>query len=282
MRERGQNDGKAEGAPDGDRSQPTQRGAGLRLLPGRRAQLRGRPAARPSRSPAMTPDLADTMRAGPGVPAPGGALRWPTQGIDQFLDIGSGIPTVGNVHEVAQAADPEARVVYVDIDPVAVAHSRAILAGDDRRRGARRPTCATRTGSWPRPRTAGLLDFDPAGRGAARRRRCTSCPTPTARPSIVATLRDALAPGSYLVISPRDVRGPAAARCSRRRSCPARTAHRDHAALARRDRRATSAASTLVEPGAGAHAAWRPESPDDVDEHPERFGAFGGGRPQGR
>ena len=52
------------------------------------------------------------------------------QGIRQFLDIGSGIPTVGNVHEVAQAAAPDARVVYVDTDPVAVAHSRAILAGD--------------------------------------------------------------------------------------------------------------------------------------------------------
>jgi hypothetical protein len=52
------------------------------------------------------------------------------QGVRQFLDIGSGIPTVGNVHEVAQAAAPDARVVYVDTDPVAVAHSRAILAGD--------------------------------------------------------------------------------------------------------------------------------------------------------
>lgn len=52
-------------------------------------------------------------------------------GVDQFLDIGSGIPTVGNVHEVAQAADPDARVVYVDIDPVAVTCSRRILAGSD-------------------------------------------------------------------------------------------------------------------------------------------------------
>ncbi|MCP3799216.1 SAM-dependent methyltransferase [Allokutzneria sp. A3M-2-11 16] len=50
-------------------------------------------------------------------------------GIRQFLDIGSGIPTAGNVHEVARRADPGARVVYVDIDPVAVAHSRAMLAG---------------------------------------------------------------------------------------------------------------------------------------------------------
>ncbi|MFI7294387.1 SAM-dependent methyltransferase [Streptomyces sp. NPDC050121] len=50
------------------------------------------------------------------------------EGITQFLDIGSGIPTFGNVHEVAQAAGPGAHVVYVDHDPVAVAHSEAVLA----------------------------------------------------------------------------------------------------------------------------------------------------------
>ncbi len=51
------------------------------------------------------------------------------QGIDQFLDIGSGIPTVGNVHEIAQRASQNARVVYVDVDPVTVAHSESILQG---------------------------------------------------------------------------------------------------------------------------------------------------------
>src|SRR5262245_2040095 len=54
------------------------------------------------------------------------------QGIRQFLDIGSGIPTLGNVHEVAQKAAPESRVVYVDVDPIAVAHSRHILTGNAR------------------------------------------------------------------------------------------------------------------------------------------------------
>jgi S-adenosyl methyltransferase len=61
----------------------------------------------------------------------GRVVRWLVNaGIRQFLDIGSGIPTLGNVHEVAQAAAPDARVMYVDIDPVAVAHSEAILAGN--------------------------------------------------------------------------------------------------------------------------------------------------------
>ncbi|MBJ6642361.1 SAM-dependent methyltransferase [Streptomyces sp. BSE7-9] len=54
------------------------------------------------------------------------------EGVTQFLDIGSGIPTFGNVHEVARAVDPEARVMYVDRDPVAVAHSKVVLEGDDR------------------------------------------------------------------------------------------------------------------------------------------------------
>jgi SAM-dependent methyltransferase len=52
------------------------------------------------------------------------------QSITQFLDVGSGIPTVGNVHEVAQDLCPNARVVYVDVDPIAVTHGRALLANN--------------------------------------------------------------------------------------------------------------------------------------------------------
>jgi len=50
-------------------------------------------------------------------------------GVRQFLDLGSGLPTAGNVHEVAQALDPHCRVVYVDNDPVVAAESRDLLAG---------------------------------------------------------------------------------------------------------------------------------------------------------
>lgn len=53
------------------------------------------------------------------------------QGIRQFLDLGSGIPTVGNVHQVAERAHPGCRVVYVDRDPIAVAHSELMLAAND-------------------------------------------------------------------------------------------------------------------------------------------------------
>jgi hypothetical protein len=52
------------------------------------------------------------------------------QGIDQFLDLGSGVPTAGNVHELAQGSNPDARVVYVDTEPVAVHASEILLAGN--------------------------------------------------------------------------------------------------------------------------------------------------------
>jgi hypothetical protein len=50
-------------------------------------------------------------------------------GIRQFLDIGTGMPTAGNTHEVAQEIAPESRVVYVDNDPLVLAHARALLVG---------------------------------------------------------------------------------------------------------------------------------------------------------
>jgi SAM-dependent methyltransferase len=53
------------------------------------------------------------------------------EGIDQFLDLGTGLPTQGNVHEIAQRVNPKARVVYVDYDPIVLAHGRALLAEND-------------------------------------------------------------------------------------------------------------------------------------------------------
>jgi hypothetical protein len=63
----------------------------------------------------------------------GRAIRYLTTdaGIRQFLDIGTGIPTAGNTHEVAQAIAPESRVVYVDYDPVVLAHARALLTSHE-------------------------------------------------------------------------------------------------------------------------------------------------------
>src|SRR5207248_11451653 len=80
---------------------------------------------------AIVPTARDVARANRGFL--GRAVRFLADaGIRQFLDIGSGVPTQGNVHEVAREVAPDSRVVYVDTDPVAIAHSKSILAGDDK------------------------------------------------------------------------------------------------------------------------------------------------------
>ena len=112
------------------------------------------------------PDAPVTMRQNRAFL--GRAVRYlaAEAGIRQFLDIGSGIPTMGNVHEIAQQAAPGARVVYVDNDAVAVQHSRAILARNDDaiaiQADLRRPRADP-----GRPPATGPAGPDPAGRAAA-------------------------------------------------------------------------------------------------------------------
>ena len=79
---------------------------------------------------AVWPDMAWASRANRAFL--GRAVRYlaAEAGIRQFLDIGTGIPTAGNTHEVAQAAAPESRVVYVDYDPIVLVHARALLTSD--------------------------------------------------------------------------------------------------------------------------------------------------------
>jgi hypothetical protein len=61
------------------------------------------------------------------------AARWMAeQGVDQFLDIGTGIPTEPNLHQIVQSVNPAARVVYVDNDPLVLAHAAALMVGDPR------------------------------------------------------------------------------------------------------------------------------------------------------
>jgi hypothetical protein len=121
------------------------------------------------------------------------------QGIRQFLDLGSGIPTVGNVHEIAQAADPTARVVYVDNEHVAVAHSQLLLEGD--------PNTAIVHADITKPNlvlndeaTRRILDFDqPIGLLAITiGHYILEEHDPI---GVFATYRDALVPGSYLALT---------------------------------------------------------------------------------
>ncbi|MFC0434299.1 SAM-dependent methyltransferase [Kutzneria buriramensis] len=121
------------------------------------------------------------------------------QGITQFLDLGSGIPTSGNVHEIAQQADPTAKVLYVDYDEVAVAHSELILAGN---------TNATVLASdltrpdavLDAPITRDFLDFSrPIGLLLVAVFHFV--PDEQSPAEIVATYRDALPAGSYIALS---------------------------------------------------------------------------------
>jgi O-methyltransferase involved in polyketide biosynthesis len=78
---------------------------------------------------AEDPDMLDLARASRAFL--GRAVRYlaTEQGVRQFLDVGTGLPTADNTHEVAQRAAPDARVVYVDHDPLVLAHARALLIG---------------------------------------------------------------------------------------------------------------------------------------------------------
>ncbi|GAB3884101.1 hypothetical protein GCM10027612_17300 [Microbispora bryophytorum subsp. camponoti] len=72
-------------------------------------------------------------------------------GIRQFVDIGTGLPTEGSVHEVAHEMDPAVRVAYVDNDPVVLAHSRALLSGTAAATVTVQGTCGAPRRSWPIP-----------------------------------------------------------------------------------------------------------------------------------
>jgi S-adenosyl methyltransferase len=122
-------------------------------------------------------------------------------GIRQFLDIGTGLPTTSNVHEVAQAVLPSARVVYVDNDPLVLAHARALLTSDPEGRTAyidadlRKPEDILL-----HPATREVLDFSrPIALMLVAILHFIGDDEHPAE--IVATLVDALPPGSYVVAS---------------------------------------------------------------------------------
>lgn len=81
-------------------------------------------------------------------------------GISQFLDLGSGVPTVGNVHEIADSIDPDSRCVYVDNEPVAVAHSQVLLErhGDANRHAVLQGDLRQPEDIWRRAMATGVLD----------------------------------------------------------------------------------------------------------------------------
>ncbi|TQF06431.1 SAM-dependent methyltransferase [Kitasatospora acidiphila] len=186
------------------------------------------------------------------------------QGVDQFLDIGTGIPTEGNTHEVAQQVDPQVRVVYVDNDPIVLAHARALMAGPSHGRtlalqaDLRDPAAiladqqVREALDFDRPIALMLIavlhfideEQDPYG--------------------IVKTLLDALAPGSFLIMShgTGDFGDPAQTEAGKEvyRRAAAQATPRPRAQIER-----FLEGLELVEPGLVVIPQWRPESAGAAD-----------------
>lgn len=199
----------------------------------------------------------------------GRAVRWlAAAGIRQFLDIGSGIPTLGNVHEVAQDANPDSRVMYVDIDPIAVQQSRSLLTDNPYARvvegDLRKPGSVLY-----HPEVLQLLDF---GEPVAVLTVAVLHFVPDAADpaGIVRQLGDVLVSGSYLVISHLgpDVTPEGRAQQERARKLYERTPTpvviRDAGQIAA----LLGDAFEVVAPGVVSATDWHPD-PDEADDPPQ-------------
>ncbi|MFC8224911.1 SAM-dependent methyltransferase [Streptomyces sp. NPDC057287] len=199
-----------------------------------------------------------------------------TAGVNQFLDIGSGIPTFGNVHEVAQAADPEARIAYVDHDSVAVAHSQAVLEGNERAVIAaadlRKPQELL-----AHPEINGFLDLDKpvALLLVAVLHFIEDSDEPYAA---VAELRNALAPGSLLILTHASYEGiPLSEEEAGGTVGVYRTIRNPLIMRSRTEISRFFEGYEMVDPGLVSMPEWRPESPETLaQEDPFAFSGFAG------
>ncbi len=197
-----------------------------------------------------------------------------SSGVRQFLDLGSGIPTVGNVHEIAQQADVQARVVYVDKDPVAVAHTKMLLEGNEQATSVQADMCEPES-VLQAAGTRQLLDFD-APVGLLMVGVLHFVPDGLRPREIVAAYRDQLAAGSYLALShftadTRPEEMAATVEVMKRSADPIYP--RSHEEIT-----ALFAGFDLLEPGVVSTPLWRPESPAEVGpdaEHSEIYAGVG-------
>jgi SAM-dependent methyltransferase len=194
-------------------------------------------------------------------------------GVRQFLDIGSGIPTQGNVHEVAQQASPDVRVAYAEIDPVAVAHSKAILAGHQNTTVIQADLREAEK-ILADPAIGRLIDFSqPAGLLLVSVLPFVADAEDPWR--VVATLRDALAPGSYLVLCHATDEGrPAVMEAMDKvykSGVPSKGGARSRADILR-----FFDGFDLVDPGLVYMSLWRPDAPAEVPGDPSQFWCLAG------
>ena len=194
-------------------------------------------------------------------------------GIRQFLDIGSGIPTVGNVHEIAQRADPQCRIVYVDRESVAVSHSRLLLESNAR---AEVIQADMRDVEYilDHPQTTRLLDFDQPI-GLLMVSLLHFVPDSWDPVGILARYRDRLAPGSYLALSHGTADGNPTGLTeglALYRSTPESMYLRGYEEVLR-----LFSGWELVEPGLVGCAFWRPSGPGDASDSAEMNASIRGG-----
>jgi len=196
------------------------------------------------------------------------------QGIDQFLDIGSGIPTVGNVHEMAQKANPDAHVVYVDIDPVAVAHSKAILK-DNPNAAAIRADAGQPEKILNHPEVKSSLDFS-RPMGVLFLAVLHFLAEDEDAHHAVRTIRDAVAPGSYIAIS-HGTHDDAPAHVVEQLTALYSDSVSSNKVRPRAQTLQFFEGLELIEPGLVHYPAWRPEGPEDLFlNNPERVLSWGG------
>jgi hypothetical protein len=178
-------------------------------------------------------------------------------GIRQFLDIGTGIPTAGNTHEVAQAIAPEARVVYVDYDPIVLAHARALLTSTEA--GATEYIDADlRDTGTILARAAEVLDFS---RPVAVTLLAILHALPDADDpyAIVARIMDAVPAGSYLAISHAGADLLDQATVDRLRDIVTEKVRLQPGLRGREQVARFFAGTDLVEPGLVRAEEWRPD-----------------------
>ncbi|MEC4020619.1 SAM-dependent methyltransferase [Streptomyces sp. H27-D2] len=196
-------------------------------------------------------------------------------GVNQFLDIGSGIPTFGNVHEVAQAADPDARVVYVDHDPVAVAHSRAVLR-DNENSGIVAADLRSPETILSSPEVGRLLDLDrPVALLLVAVLHFLEDQDEPAK--CVAQLRDALAPGSLLVLTHASTEG--GPRNQEEGEQVQGVYQQIGSPLLMRSRPEVERffdGFEIIEPGLVSMPDWRPDRPDAERGDPVSYSGFAG------
>jgi S-adenosyl methyltransferase len=226
-------------------------------------------------------EAANAMVSGMGVPAGAFAALesrhllqrmvdyMAAQGVRQFLDLGSGLPNMANTHQVAHRVAPDARIVYVDIDPMVSTHAAALMAGPEvvtLRADLREPDQVLSD-----PRVRDLFDF---GQPVGIMFMCVlHCLWDKEDPwGVVRQFRDAVPPGSYLALSHMtDEAHPEAAealfRISQDLHWNTPLISRSRADIAR-----FLDGFTLVEPGLVAPAQWRPDLDNPLRDRGERDG----------